>query len=286
MKYSHSYQRSFLKWAGSKYKILPQIIPYLSKYKQLNNFVEPFVGSGSVFINTHNYKKYILSDTNKDLINLYIILKKYGENFIQKTAYYFQDKFNNANAYYDLREDFNDSKYNSMHKSSLFIYLNRHGYNGLCRYNSHGKYNVPFGNHTYIKLPTQSMYNFHLKLQFANIKQQSYTDLLQNISEKCLIYCDPPYVDLNNNDKKIKQQKCFNNYYINKFNSFDQKNLVKLCQNLQQKNCIILISNHDTNFTQELYKNATKIHHFYVKRNISCKADNRNYVKELLAIYT
>jgi DNA adenine methylase len=70
--------RPFLKWAGNKYQILENIKAILPHG---NRLIEPFVGSGAVFLNT-NYGEYLLADNNEDLINLFLILKREGEPFI------------------------------------------------------------------------------------------------------------------------------------------------------------------------------------------------------------
>jgi len=132
--------RPFLKWAGNKYQILHRIQQHLPAGKRL---VEPFVGSGALFLNS-DYERYLLADSNLDLINLYNLLKKEGPNFIEYCQGLFVDKHNNPDIYYQYRLEFNTTN-DVRRKSALFIYLNRHGYNGLCRYNSKGGFNVPFG---------------------------------------------------------------------------------------------------------------------------------------------
>ena len=138
----HKKIRPFLKWAGNKYRIIDQIRRKLPQGKRL---IEPFVGSAAVFLNT-DYERYLLTDTNADLIELYKLLKKEGKDFIEYSNSFFTDKNNNEEHYYNYREVFNTTDDCAL-KSALFIYMNRHGYNGLCRYNSQGKFNVPFGSY-------------------------------------------------------------------------------------------------------------------------------------------
>ncbi len=139
-KSKHNNTRPFLKWAGNKYRIIDHVRESLPQGKRL---IEPFAGSAAVFLNT-DYEHYIINDNNPDLIHLYNILKKEGATFIKKCRYYFTPRFNNEEQYYKLRQKFNDSR-NTYKRAILFVYLNRHGYNGLCRYNLKGGYNVPFG---------------------------------------------------------------------------------------------------------------------------------------------
>ena len=132
--------RPFLKWPGSKYRIVDAI---KARLPEGNRLVEPFVGSGAVFLNT-DYNRYLLNDNNPDLINLYRILKKEGEPFIQFCRTFFTPENNSATKYYEFRHLFNTTDDRRL-KSALLVYLNRHGFNGLIRYNLQHEFNVPFG---------------------------------------------------------------------------------------------------------------------------------------------
>ena len=68
----HYKHRAFLKWAGGKYSLVDDIKQQLPAGRKL---IEPFVGAGSVFLNT-DYERYLLCDINQDLINLYKLVKK------------------------------------------------------------------------------------------------------------------------------------------------------------------------------------------------------------------
>ncbi len=130
--------RPFLKWAGSKINCLESILRSFPPAKRL---IEPFTGSGAIFINS-NYENYLLGEENKDLIGIFKCLQQGGDDFIAYCAEFFTSENNSSENYYSLREQFNCSK-DLNYKSALFLYLNRHGYNGLCRYNQSGLFNVP-----------------------------------------------------------------------------------------------------------------------------------------------
>ena len=91
--------RAFLKWAGGKYLLLDDIQRHLPEGDCL---VEPFVGAGSVFLNT-DFKKYYLADINSDLINLYNIIKHSSSQFIADARGFFTSETNNAETYYAHR---------------------------------------------------------------------------------------------------------------------------------------------------------------------------------------
>ncbi len=124
-------QRAFLKWAGGKFRLTDEINRHLPKKACL---VEPFVGAGSVFLNTH-FERYILADINPDLINLFNVIKADVESYIQQAQALFNDpQANTAKFYYERRKEFNACQ-DLLCRSALFLYLNRFGFNGLCRYN-------------------------------------------------------------------------------------------------------------------------------------------------------
>ncbi len=95
---ANDYKRPFLKWAGGKYRVLPKVLNALPSGKKL---IEPFVGSGVVFLNA-DYERYLLTDINPDLINLFNDLKKGQDRFIDYCSQYFVAKNNNEKRYYQL----------------------------------------------------------------------------------------------------------------------------------------------------------------------------------------
>lgn len=268
--------RSFLKWAGSKYAIRQHIFSVLPEGKRL---VEPFAGSGVIFLNSR-YDQYLLSEKNVDLIDLFQFLQKEGNAFIKDCRYYFQLENNCAEKYALFRETFNQTLHQPERKrerAMLFLYLNRHGYNGLCRYNSKGYYNVPFGRYTQPVLPEETMKYFHQKSQNAIFTLADFRDTLKNAKEGDVIYCDPPYVPLSDT-------AFFSKYVTGGFSAKDQEDLATLAEQISKKGIPVIISNHDTPITRQYYKNA-RITELNVRRHISCQINNRQQASELIAVF-
>ncbi len=265
--------RSFLKWAGNKYRCLQHILPEFPKATRL---IEPFSGSGSIFMNTH-YEEHVLAESNLDLIVLFQSIKTDGLSFINYCHEFFIENNNQKKQYYNLRDAFNDCcpKNNPELRAALFLYLNRHGYNGLCRYNQNGMYNVPFGLHKKPYFPHQEMLHFHQQSNRATIIHSDFKQTFLHALPGDVIYCDPPYVP-------IEQQTNFTAYTGTNFSENEQINLANLANEFAQKGVTVLISNHDTPLTRHYYKNAT-IKSFPVTRNINCKQDGRMPAQELLA---
>ena len=265
--------RPFLKWAGNKYRIIDRVRKALPKGKCL---IEPFAGSGAVFLNT-DYEHYIINDNNPDLIHLYNILKKDGAAFIKKCRYYFAPRFNNEEHYYKLRQKFNETT-DPYKRAVLFVYLNRHGYNGLCRYNLKGGYNVPFGRYKSPYFPEKEMLIFHEKAQNADFVISGFESVIQSAKIGDVIYCDPPYVPLSASAN-------FTSYSTGGFNMKEQQQLADLANETSKRGIPILISNHNTSFTRKAYDNANKVTKFHVQRFISCNGKKRGTAGELLALF-
>ncbi len=265
-------QRPFLKWAGGKARLVSKISSVLP---DANTLVEPFVGAGSVFLNTH-YSKYVLSDINQDLINIFQILQLQKSQFIESLRPYFSEETKTEDFYYQQRNLFNQTPMGEK-RALLFLYLNRHGYNGLCRYNKSGGFNVPFGRYSKVYFPEQEMNYFIEKSKGVTFLCEDFETVMNKAKKGSVIYCDPPYVPLS-------KTASFTSYAKNDFEANDQIKLAALAKSLKEKGISTVISNHDNDFTRDLYQGA-KIISFSVQRLISCKGESRNKAAELLAVF-
>ena len=266
-------QRAFLKWAGGKYSLVDKIAPHFPESKVL---VEPFVGAGSIFLNT-DYDKYILADINEDLISVFKLVQSNPEGYIADAKQLFTEKSNSATTFYRFRKQFNECK-DPYQRALLFLYLNRHGYNGLCRYNKKGAFNVPFGRYKKIRFPEDEILAFSEKAQKAQFICAPYHQVMKKAPKDSVIYCDPPYAPLS-------ESANFTAYYATGFSDKEQEKLAKLAEKLVSKNIHVVISNHNTENTRKWYKNA-KTHLIEARRLISRDVKGRNKIDELIAIYS
>lgn len=264
--------KPFLKWAGNKYHCLHHI---LTEFPTANRLIEPFTGSASVFNNT-NYPTYLLAEQNEDLVSLFQLLQTKKEFFITFCQHYFCQENNNESRYYELRRQFNACR-EPIERAALFLYLNRHGYNGLCRYNQKGIYNVPFGRYKKPYFPEKEMRFFYHKSTKALFINSDFRETFTIAKRGDVIYCDPPYAPL-------IQHSNFSSYTSQTFGIKEQMILAELAKESASRGITVMISNHDTPFTREQYHTA-EIKSFPVKRLISCQSKNRVPVQELLAIF-
>jgi len=265
--------KPFLKWAGNKYQIVERIKAVLPPGKRL---IEPFVGSGALFLNTA-YDGYLLADANADLINLYRQLQGGGQAFIDYAGSLFVPHHNTPERFYDFRQRFNHAQ-DHREKAALFVYLNKHCYNGLCRYNAKGEFNVPFGRYAKPYFPAEEMVAFYQHAQRATFMQANFMETMAAAQPGDVVYCDPPYVPLSATAN-------FTSYSADRFGLPEQTKLAEFAETLAMRDIPVLLSNHDTEFTRTAYQNARSLHSFPVQRSISCHGDNRHKVNEVLALY-
>jgi DNA adenine methylase len=261
-----------LKWAGSKFKILDDIRRHLPPG---NRLIEPFVGSAVVFLNT-NYPEYILNDINKDLISFYRILQTDGEAFIEYARKFFVAKNNAERAYYRLRDTFNTTDDQPL-KAALFLYINKFGFNGLCRYNSKGESNVPFGSYNEPYFPETEIRRFLEHAKHAQFTCSDFETIMRSAVRGDVVYCDPPYVPLSDTAN-------FTAYSAGGFNASSQVRLAELAEELSEKGITVVVSNHYTRFTKEIYARAKK-YRLDVRRTISRDGAKRELASEVLAVF-
>ena len=264
--------RAFLKWAGGKYSLVEDINKLLPKQSRL---VEPFLGAGSIFLNS-DFDEYLLNDVNTDLINLYQLLQRNPEEYITESRKLFTEEYNDPDRYYDIRAQFNQTQ-DPIKRSILFLYMNRHGYNGLCRYNLKGGYNVPFGRYKKPYFPESELWYFAEKSQKATFTNNCFRETFALAKEGDVVYCDPPYAPLS-------PTASFTSYSGQGFKLRDQEELATAAEELSAQGIPVIISNHDLELTRRLYKEA-HLTEIKVKRTISQKAGKRLKVSELIALF-
>ncbi|MCL1985869.1 MAG: Dam family site-specific DNA-(adenine-N6)-methyltransferase [Betaproteobacteria bacterium] len=268
------YTKPFLKWAGGKYRILDKILRELPPGKR---FVEPFAGSCAVYLNA-DFPRALICDLGSDLINLYRHIQQEGEAFIQYCASFFTPENNTRSAYTALRDRLNAST-ETRERGALLLYVNRHAFNGLIRYNSKGGFNAPFGTYKKPYFPLEELRAFYRKTQSTAtvFTAVDFRSIFDHLEPGDVVYCDPPYVPLS-------QTSSFTAYAGNTFDAQDQHDLAALAGEARQKGIHLVLSNHDTEITRKLYSSAV-LKRFTVQRFISCDGGNREAAPELLAVY-
>lgn len=249
-----------LKWAGGKRWLIPTLSKLWSKHTH-SRLVEPFCGGLSVALGLQP-QAALLNDVNPALINFY-------QQIQQGLA--LNIKLENDEAvYYQHREEFNSLNRvgEGLNKTAqLFYYLNRTGYNGLCRFNKSGGYNVPFGRYKKINYQTD-FFSYQTMLSEWTFANKDFSALELRADD--FIYADPPY------------DVPFNHYSQGGFDWDDQ---VRLTEWLVKHNGPVVLSNQATPRIKTLYRDlGFQLKYIDAPRRISCKANQRQSVKEVLAL--
>lgn len=267
-------QLSFLKWAGSKRSALSELFGYLPREGEV--LVEPFVGSATVALNT-DYDKYILNDNNVDLINLYKLVVSDPNKLYSLVMENFKEENNTKHAFVQLRDMYNQSSCTEQ-RAVLFLYLNRHCFNGLMRYNLSGIYNTSFGSYSKPAVSERDILVFAEKFKHARFVAGSFSELKFVRKEGVFVYLDPPYLP-------ISKTASFTAYGSAGFNMHDHKALDKKASYWASGGCKVMLSNHDVPLLSDCYKKHKVKASFFVPRTISSKISDRNPVKEALLLY-
>ncbi len=248
-----------LKWAGGKRWLLPHLSLIWQEHKH-RRLVEPFCGGLAIALGVKP-DQALLNDINNHAINFYL--------WLQKGLQITHDMRNEPDFYYLCRDHFNELTASGWEQSKeaaeLFYFLNRTGYNGLCRFNGSGEFNVPFGRYKSInyRRDFRAYKNIMSNWQFANGDFQSIKTRKDDF-----IYADPPY------DVEFTQ------YAKEDFTWSDQE---RLAQWLSKHQGPVVLSNQATARIIALYQELDfKLQFLEAPRMISCTGD-RSKAREVLA---
>ena len=277
--------KPFLKWVGGKTKLLHDIEKNLPKDLKNTKFsyVEPFLGGGAVFFSLFqkfNIQKAHLNDLNNKLINAYINVRDNTGEIIQnlkKLELDYKGSKDKKLFFLDQRSKFNHSK-KSIHKSALFIFLNKTGFNGMYRENSKGEYNIPFGQMKNPLICNKELLENVGKLLKNNdivLSSKSFENITINDKE-AFYYIDPPY-------RPISKTSSFTDYTKSAFDDEMQYSLKEYCDKIDRKGSFFMQSNSYSSdgFFQKLYKER-KINNLKVMRTMSADGTKRTKVNEII----
>jgi len=265
----------FLKWVGGKRQLMPSIIEHLPENISSYKYIEPFIGGGAVLFHLQP-KNAIINDYNKELINVYEVIKNNIDELILDLK-----RHKNESAYfYELRSLDRNEKFKNLtpiQRASRIIFLNKTCFNGLYRVNNAGEFNAPFGrykNPNIVNEPTLKAVNKYLNMNNIKIQCGDYSEVLKLANEKSFVYLDPPY-------HPISESSNFTGYIRGGWNMYDQIDLRVACDELDSKGIKFLLSNSSTDFIKDQYKKY-KISAVKANRSINSIGTERGEIDELL----
>ena len=240
MQESERFDRPFLRWVGSKHKLLQQITPYIPK--KFNRYFEPFLGSGALFFHLRPTKA-TLSDSNKDLVATFAAIR---DNYSAVAGYLAGTK-PNKRLYYKIRGDRSSGR---LKRAAEFIYLNKTCWNALYRVNLQGEFNVPYGapktdfifDRAVLRRCSEALRGSDIQLSDAD-----FEEACKDVKKGDFVFLDPPYVTTHNNNGFIE-------YNEKIFSWDDQVRLAELGDRLARKGAAVVITNANHKPLLELFK--------------------------------
>jgi DNA adenine methylase len=247
--------RPVLKWAGGKRQLLPVLRPYYPS--SFVRYLEPFVGSGAVFLDLYNRgmldgRDVQLSDNNVDVIGCYRMIRDRVDDVIEELRA-LQDGYGSRGRehFYEVRDDRFNPRRRAIHESehpderytpdvaAMLIYLNRTGYNGLFRVNRRGLFNVPAGRHTSPRICDADNLR-QLSAAFARprtaLAVRDFDRALGDAGTGDFVYLDPPYAP-------VSRTAHFTSYTSERFGHHDQAQLQQTAIRLAERGVHVLLSN-------------------------------------------
>ena len=260
-----------VKWVGGKRQLMFELLKNMPE--NYNRYFEPFIGGGALFFELQPQNGYI-SDMNEELINLYSVVRDDVYELIEDLG-----KHEVSKEYFlEIRNIDRTEKYaelSSIERASRFIYLNRTCFNGMYRVNSQGQFNVPFGNYKNPRIvDAENLINCSKLLKNTEIYCADFSEILNKVQKGDFVYFDPPYVPLN-------ETSSFTSYTKDGFDLDMQFKLRDVCDKLDSKGVMFMLSNSDTKLVNELYSNY-EIKKVFASRAINANPNGRGKITEVL----
>ncbi|MEG5932561.1 Dam family site-specific DNA-(adenine-N6)-methyltransferase [Enterobacter hormaechei] len=270
------YTRSPLKWAGGKYLLLKELLNAMPPGVRL---VEPFVGGGSVFLNAglkNQFSRFLLADINADLVNLYQMLAIVPQQVTDAAKVFYAD-FNTPSQYQTVKDAFNAHDMDAVTRAAAFLFINRHCFNGLIRYNQQGIFNVGYGKYEAPYFPESEIVDFIRVAPSCVFLNAGFEKTLSLAGAGDVVYCDPPYEPMPGKDG-------FTGYAAGGFKWEQQVALAQACVDAHKRGAEVLITNSGAPKILELYKaHGMKVQDINAKRSISSKGSTREIATDILA---
>lgn len=260
-------QRSIIRWAGSKRKLIPQLKELSPKC--FDRYIEPFCGSACFFFQEVDVENIILSDLNEELINALKVLRtspiKLHKECISIPK--------NEESYYRIRS-IKISQLSKFDKAVRFFYLNKYGFNGVYRTNKKGEYNVPMGKNTGNFAPLDFFTEAAKKLKGVKLASSDFVKSCKLPREGDFFYLDPPYYS--------RSTKCKGEYGTGSFTDDDQIRLVEYLETIHKKGAKFMLSYKDSPEVLEKLQTYCYVKHILVDRHVAGFAKHRGQANEVL----
>lgn len=259
--------RSPWRWVGGKAALLPGILAAMPE--KFGRLLVPFVGGGALVFAMPGRVSYI-SDANTHLVNAYTCIRDNVEDVIAAL----QDHKNDRDYYDAVVESFNDGYGDEIWRAAAFLYMNRVGFNGVCRYNRRGSYNVPFGDNPSATIcDADNLRACAAALRGVEIVAEDFRAVEERAQPGDVAYLDPPYVP-------ESKTASFTGYW-GKWGDAEHEACAALFRRLAARGVHVLASNSDTPKVRELYS-GFEMRELTRSNSVNSKASGRGGKRELL----
>jgi DNA adenine methylase len=257
----------FVKWAGGKTSLLAELHKHVPR--RLRRYHEPFVGGGALFFSLQP-RRALLADSNGELIHAYLQVRDGACAVLDALATHVYER-----AHFEAVRAVDPLSLAAAARAARFIYLNKTCFNGLWRVNRAGRFNVPFGRYKDPSfLDAAALIRASQALRNARIQRAPFELSLEEARPGDFVYLDPPY-------DPVSATASFTSYTKDAFVWHDQERLAAACAALNRRGVRFLLSNSATERVRKLYR-AFEQRIVHAPRHVSCKADGRGLVDELL----
>jgi DNA adenine methylase len=293
--------RPLLKWAGGKRQLLPELRRHYPS--TFDRYIEPFVGSGAVFLDLHNHalldnREVILSDINADIIGCYRAVRDAPDAVISALSaleeghaargrdhfYEVRDaRFNPAR--HALHADAHPERHYTPALAAMLVYLNRTGYNGLFRLNSRGEFNVPAGRYGRVRICDAANIRAlaaALARPRVRLEVSTFERALGQGGAGDFVYLDPPYAP-------VSRTAQFTSYTAGGFGTAEQAALQRAVIELAARGAHVLLSNSVAPDIRRLYADSLEVRSagltakkVRARRAINSQANGRGPIFEYL----
>lgn len=267
----------FVKWAGGKGQLLDRIEALMPS--KFGRYYEPFIGGGALLFHVAP-KDFVINDFNSELVQAYRCFTN-DEDFERLLELLdFHQAHHSEEYYYQIRNMDREPGFQNLsmpERAARMIYLNKACFNGLFRVNAKGYFNVPSGRkksvNCYEKTGLLEIRQFFRDSEFR-ILNGDFALAVEDAKAGDFVYFDPPYDVWENKNS-------FTAYAKNPFGKEEQKRLAQVFTDLSNRGVFVMLSNHNTEFIRELYKDF-HIHVINAKRMINSNPNGRGDVEEVI----
>jgi DNA adenine methylase len=260
--------RPFVRWAGGKSRLLPHILPHIPK--RIENYFEPFLGGGAVFLAAHERisGSATLADLNEHLVAAWVAMRDHQDSLVPLLGRY--KERDSKEFYYEVRAA---APTDLVERAARFLYLNGTSWNHLWRENSRtGAMNAPWGDRPFKGFDDEALAQIKRVLRNTTIQAADFRTVLSEARAGDFVYLDPPYLPIYSKPGVEKEPTSkFNKYTAKVFELPDLMELAALCAELSDRGVKWVMSNRDTEGVRELFSGA-RVVGFTTRRSLAAQS--------------